>query len=228
MKSLVAAVIAAMSIGGSAQALSMQFTDLTAFTNALGAISVSTFGFDTDIGSGTSLTLIPSVLTVEVTNNGATGTNGAVKSGAYQGNVASVSLPSVTKSETAFQFATAINAVGFTYTTERTRSNRVSVEVADTITSFDFGSAGTVDFADGVGGFWGYINTDQAFDELRFLPTFGDRGGRPSSTPNTAGFTVDNLQYGAQGVAPVPLPAGLPLLLAALGVLGLMRRRKTA
>lgn len=45
-----------------------------------------------------------------------------------------------------------------------------------------------------------------------------------------ASHLLDNATYGTAnaGVAPIPLLAGIPPLLAALGVLGLMQRRKAA
>jgi hypothetical protein len=44
-----------------------------------------------------------------------------------------------------------------------------------------------------------------------------------------AGFAIDNIRFGqAEDIAPIPLPAALPMLLGALGLLGLMRTRRAA
>ncbi|WP_245306251.1 VPLPA-CTERM sorting domain-containing protein [Roseovarius aestuariivivens] len=56
------------------------------------------------------------------------------------------------------------------------------------------------------------FTSDTAFTSVRF--TYVDNDG----------FTMDNVAYG--GVAPIPLPASLPLLLAGVGAFGLLRRRR--
>lgn len=61
-------------------------------------------------------------------------------------------------------------------------------------------------------GFFGIIDPE-GFTEVTFLV-------KQSET-----LEFDFIQYG-RSVAPVPLPAGLPLLVGALGVLGLVRRRQ--
>lgn len=50
--------------------------------------------------------------------------------------------------------------------------------------------------------------------------------GFDDATGFAAGFSGGNTLTDTQGLAPVPLPAGLPLLLAALGGLGLLARRR--
>lgn len=48
------------------------------------------------------------------------------------------------------------------------------------------------------------------------------------STTDTGTSRWDNFAYGQSPVAPVPLPATLPMLLAGLGMVGLMRRQRKA
>ena len=63
------------------------------------------------------------------------------------------------------------------------------------------------------GGFLGLTSTN-LFDRVRVFASVTD-----------AYEVVDDVTVGTLGVAPVPLPAGLPLLVAALGTLGVLRRR---
>jgi len=67
-----------------------------------------------------------------------------------------------------------------------------------------------------VNDFWGFIS-DMEFSSLSFVE------GTQANGVET--YTLDNLTTG--GVAPVPLPAGLPLLLAGLGGLAALRRKKS-
>lgn len=64
--------------------------------------------------------------------------------------------------------------------------------------------------------FWGFIS-DMEFSSLSFFE------GSQASGVET--YTLDNLTTG--GVSPVPLPAGLPLLLVGLGGLAALRRKKS-
>ena len=63
------------------------------------------------------------------------------------------------------------------------------------------------------GGFLG-LNSTALFDRVRVFASITD-----------AYEVVDNVTVGTLNVASVPLPAGLPLLAAALGAFGMMRRR---
>ncbi|AXI48706.1 hypothetical protein C1J03_02275 [Sulfitobacter sp. SK012] len=65
--------------------------------------------------------------------------------------------------------------------------------------------------------FWGFIS-DMEFSSLSFV--------EGSQAIGVETYTLDNLTTG--GVAPVPLPAGLPLLLAGLGGLATLRRKRKA
>ncbi|MEQ8900434.1 MAG: VPLPA-CTERM sorting domain-containing protein [Roseovarius sp.] len=66
---------------------------------------------------------------------------------------------------------------------------------------------------------------------LSSLDLFGTVGGLTLGDGATAGLSAFSLTFDLAGTAPppspVPLPAGLPLLLAGLGGLALLRRRKT-
>ena len=53
-------------------------------------------------------------------------------------------------------------------------------------------------------------------------PSLGDNGFFASSA-NAASFSLATITI--EEVAPIPLPAGLPLMLAGLGAFGLIRRR---
>lgn len=64
------------------------------------------------------------------------------------------------------------------------------------------------------GTFWGFIS-DMAFSSVLF--------SEGSRTANVETYHLDNLTTGA---SPVPLPAGLPLLLAGLGGMALVRRKR--
>ncbi|WP_240705224.1 VPLPA-CTERM sorting domain-containing protein [Pacificoceanicola onchidii] len=55
---------------------------------------------------------------------------------------------------------------------------------------------------------------------------FADENPVWGATPNAGAITFLNNVLNSTAVAPVPLPAGLPLLMAALGAFGLLRRRK--
>lgn len=56
--------------------------------------------------------------------------------------------------------------------------------------------------------------TGSVFDEIRIVSS------------GSTGYSLDNLAFNAADVAPVPLPAGLPMLLAGLGAFGLVRRKR--
>lgn len=69
------------------------------------------------------------------------------------------------------------------------------------------------------GGFWGFIS-DTLFDEISFSE--GSNASRPQETYTLTGPTG---ALNIATVAPVPLPAGLPLMLAGLGSFVFVRKR---
>jgi hypothetical protein len=82
--------------------------------------------------------------------------------------------------------------------------------------SYDFSTMFGTD--PGYIGFFG-ISSDDAFDAVRFV------------TNNAGAFTDDDFQLDTvlfSDAAPIPLPAGLPLLIAGLGALGIVRARRNA
>lgn len=79
------------------------------------------------------------------------------------------------------------------------------------------GSAHTLgnEIPNSTNGFWGFVSTD-LFTTVSFGP-----GTQTSGGGFREAYTLDDLT-----TAPVPLPAALPLLLAGLGGLAMVRRRK--
>jgi len=103
-------------------------------------------------------------------------------------------------------FDTAVTAVGFDISAFGNVGNVSSLSILDGIfDQTDIPGSGGVSFFG--------VTSDTAFTTLTFFSSIND------------GFSVDNLTYGE--AAAVPVPAGLPLLLGGLGMLGWLRRRST-
>ena len=96
------------------------------------------------------------------------------------------------------------NAVGSTGITAFARDGSLLGTVVNELTGIEFLGLATEDNLPGIAGV--------------FLDLVG---------AEPAGFVIDNLRFGqAADIAPIPLPAGLPLLAAALAVLGFTAHRK--
>lgn len=100
-------------------------------------------------------------------------------------------------------FDAAITAVGFDIQNFGNVGNVSTLSVLD----------GVFDQTDIPGGtlFFGLVS-DTAFTSLTFTSEIND------------GFALDNLTYGT--TAPIPVPAGLPLILGGLGAIAMLRRKR--
>ncbi len=126
------------------------------------------------------------------------------------------------------------NFGSFSTLVTRDQKNLITLNFGKQINAFgaDFSGLGSL-FADLLGtdesvtiassfqpaGFFGFVS-DELFSSLQFRTAPGIGFGSQL-------FSLDNLLSGtAADVSPVPLPATLPLLLAAFGGIGIMRRRR--
>ena len=121
----------------------------------------------------------------------------------------------------AFDFGEAILGADNSQTTGRGPGNNSGTTLTAGTFSFDFADPdpaypGT--FPNGYTGFFGVMgDMGETFQTLSFASN-----GMGTKTDDD--FTVTSVSFEGEP-APIPLPAGLPLLVAGLGALGLMRRR---
>lgn len=115
--------------------------------------------------------------------------------------------------DAAVLFSSAVRDATFALSSNRGRATFTSFLNGIEVESFSASIAGTAAPGNTVGNVFGF--TGSLFDEIRF------------TTSGSTGASFDNLSFNAAQVAPVPVPASLPLLLAGAGALAALRRRKT-
>lgn len=114
-----------------------------------------------------------------------------------------------------FTFAQTVTAAGFVWTDGNTGGT--------TVKAFDGGGAEIASFSGSLGS--GNVFNGQTDEDVFIGFTFAGGIGSISIAQNSQGLEIDHLQYGDMAMAPVPVPASLPLMLAGLGLLVGLKRR---
>ena len=222
---IAAAVLAAPAVNAASL-----YTDQSAFDAALGGVSTVSGGFtggdnidgDDNIGSPTTFDNgITITLDQPSTDNEVFGAGFLRLSVDNTGNPDNAADPMTKEIELFFPRAVTAFALEFGEPnafedggTGRGPGNDSGTTLTAGSFTYNFTDEGFGD-APGFTGFFGVIgHGGETFDSVLFTSN-----GRGIKTDDD--FTVTNIQY-----APVPLPAGLPLLAAGLGVFGLIKRRK--
>lgn len=199
IKTIALGAIVTVGLSLSAHAATI-FSDRTSFEAATGPLALETF--DTPIANSAFITFDGGITS---SRSGTTNSPNGVSSGG--------------------SFVTLVT---------RNQQNLITLDFGQEINAFgaDFSGLGSL-FADLLGtdesvtiassfqsaGFFGFIS-DESFSSLRFRTATGIGFGSQL-------FSLDNLSSGtATDLAPIPLPATLPLMLAAFGGIGFMRRRR--
>lgn len=222
LKTFAATTVLALALPLGAQAASVQYFDQSAFNDALASAGLAsqptvTEGFDvadvlldgpltgTTFGSGLSVTAINPSADNNVTD-------GALRISLDSSNATRPADPFTSAVQFAFPTPTRFVSLFF----GEDNVGGIGNDSGTTLNNGDEFSFTNVD--PGYIGFYGII-ADTAFSSLTF------------TSNNDGTFTDDDIRIDDvtfADVAPIPLPAGLPLLLAGLGAFGIARSRRKA
>ena len=210
-RSMTLAIAASVALlSGAAQAVTI-FTDRSAFEAAAGALAVETF--DAPIATADSITFAGGIKATK-TSSGFPPTLNRVARGIYTGFLARDSFRDII-----LDFGRNVTAFG----ADVSGLNVLSGDRSALLVSGAFdGTVQTLSVSDAVGsgGFFGIVSST-GFDSVTLGTDSGAFlfGGTVPFGGET--FNLDNV-----AVSAVPLPATLPLLLAAFGSVALLRRRR--
>ncbi len=191
-----------LAAGGHGALAATIFVERSLFEAAVtGALVTDTF--DNDIATA-DVIVFDSGTTATTSSTGVPPTLNEVSFGRYAGFVQRDGFRDIT-----FDFAPPVTAFGGDF------SSLSSLMVTGT---FD-GSSMTLSIPDAIGGAAGFFGVvgDSTFSSISFSTNEGVLVFPGSSPAGGETFNLDNFT-----IAPVPLPAGLPLLLGALGILGMI------
>ncbi len=212
------------------------FTDSAAFNAAAGALTTESFdGPASDFGGNSDGNVINPTTTVDVLGNADNTPIGLSGDGFFTGEVDSSNKVSSDGAEIRFNTG---SIFGFGLSDIEDNDGSSTFDVTEIAVRFGgenwlfsdilglTDSANTTDPILSIGlasvPFIGILS-DTAFDGFTLI--------HGNTVANLTGGSNEGLQFGALNLAtdtpaPVPLPAGLPLLLAGLGAFGLIRRRR--
>ncbi len=223
-KRTITTAIVAVSLPFAAGAATQTFTDQAAFLAAIGGVPTTTETFDISdqllSGTGTvfntGVTVTPfaasadnrvqdEVLRLSVDND--------------SGNATNPANPLTSLIEIMLPNASRFFGIDFGSTSGSGGIGNNSGTMLDDNLAFNFSTLSPGQTTSGYSGFFGLI-ADDAFTKISFSSE-----GIGNFTDDD--FRADNLVF--EAVAPIPVPAGLPLLLGGMAVFGALRaRRKTA